>query len=395
MVLAGTSNAPITLNYSKKVIKSGETLKLKVQKRDYKRTDDIYGSWYSSNENIISVDQKGVVTARESGTATITYSECRVPENEMWCYYPMGEVTCTITVKRGKYKVNKTKIEVLEGKSVTVKASTAAEYSTRYRGLDDSYGDVEIEGDSKKGTATITLLIDGVVLKLKVRVTNPQVSELLLPVTKGSMKKIHLVGTNQYSVVKYKSSDRKTVLVSKNGTVKGVKYGTATITIEVDHKVMTVPVSVCTKKVAKAIGYGVAAYGATYSQSMRMSQGYYDCSSLVWRSYHSAGVNFGASGWAPTAAELAEYCVNHKLAISYEALEVDQLKPGDLVFFSRDNNGRYRNIYHVAMYIGTREDSSWGDTYKAGLLLEARNEGVGIFDYNMYARKIEVIARPV
>ena len=59
-------------------------------------------------------------------------------------------------------------------------------------------------------------------------------------------------------------------------------------------------------KNATAVKAAQAAYshrGAQYSQELRMKPGYYDCSSLVWRSYNEVGVNLAGATYAPTAAE--------------------------------------------------------------------------------------------
>ena len=64
----------------------------------------------------------------------------------------------------------------------------------------------------------------------------------------------------------------------------------------------------------------------------------WDCSYFA----KQAGVsNFTAA----TAAEQARYCVDNNLCVLYS-----NLQPGDLIFWSFKNNGRYKNISHVGMY---------------------------------------------
>ena len=58
--------AKIKLNYTKKTIYEGDTFKLKVKGTKKKV------KWSSSNEDIASVNSKGVVTGECSGKATIT-----------------------------------------------------------------------------------------------------------------------------------------------------------------------------------------------------------------------------------------------------------------------------------------------------------------------------------
>jgi cell wall-associated NlpC family hydrolase len=64
----------------------------------------------------------------------------------------------------------------------------------------------------------------------------------------------------------------------------------------------------------------------------------YDCSGLVWASYRSAGV---------TVPRIARYQEHATTPVS-----VDELLPGDLVFFSTTSNTDWRQITHVGIYIG-------------------------------------------
>lgn len=552
----------LSLNETKISIKSGETYKLKVESRSYKKSEVSYSYWYSSDDSIAAVNEKGKVTGYAPGSAVITYVE------EIWGdygYYSY-QAECKITVKKGEYTLKTHEINMIEEDTVTmaIPEGVTVSWDTNYisypmayidvyqdeaanqlvitawgegttnldvsfynakgdflctdrctitvlqRGIDvdvitraigknytftvngyessqivswesqnpeiatvsqngkmnaiaegttyiiltvlDEYGEqkqytcevsvsnpqlvnseqnlavncsttIELTGLSynseveavsskpeiveangtnlyakAKGSATITLTVDGVKMKYKVRVTNPQVSDVLIAVVKGKTSQIHLSGTNSYSEVEYTTTNKKVATVSKTGKIKAVKNGTATIQIEADGKTFYVPVSVSNTKVVSALNYAIDAIGSAYSQAYRMSTGYYDCSSLAWRSYHTAGINFGNSSWAPTAAGIAEYLVNNNKAIAFEAVSTDELQPGDLLFFAREDNGRYKNIYHVAIYAGTLSQTYdyYGDssTYDTGLLLEARNEGVGLFSYYMDARNVVVVARP-
>ena len=81
-----------------------------------------------------------------------------------------------------------------------------------------------------------------------------------------------------------------------------------------------------------------------YNNSKRKSDGYYDCSAFTHRCWYKAGVDFK---WA-TAAGQAE-----KIAkANGEIKSKSQIQPGDLLFWSYKNNGRYRNISHTAIAIG-------------------------------------------
>ena len=84
--------------------------------------------------------------------------------------------------------------------------------------------------------------------------------------------------------------------------------------------------------------------GCRYSQDDRDGEGVYDCSSLVYRLYAEIGIHY-LSGM--TAAEEARYLESNGMGVTET-----ELQPGDLIFYAHGQNGRYKNISHVAIYIG-------------------------------------------
>ncbi len=94
------------------------------------------------------------------------------------------------------------------------------------------------------------------------------------------------------------------------------------------------------------VRYALTRLGDPYSMAKRGQGSYVDCSYLVRWAYQQAGV---MSYKAATAAEQARYCVNNDLLISR-----DELRPGDVIFWRKNgcDCGRYKEIHHVAIYIG-------------------------------------------
>lgn len=86
--------------------------------------------------------------------------------------------------------------------------------------------------------------------------------------------------------------------------------------------------------------------GYPYSQPRRDSGIAYDCSSLVYWAYLDAGINVDPVG-CHTAANIAQY-------LEEQGKQVDggELKPGDIIFYSYEQNGRYKDISHVSIYSG-------------------------------------------
>lgn len=110
----------------------------------------------------------------------------------------------------------------------------------------------------------------------------------------------------------------------------------------------------------QAVAFALSKVGYPYSQEYRHSGNYYDCSSLMYYAWKSAGVDIGYEGMTTAAAE------GKGLSEAGKTISFEELKPGDLIFFSYVKNGRYLNISHVAMYVGD------------GKVVEAANSKIGV-----------------
>lgn len=82
--------------------------------------------------------------------------------------------------------------------------------------------------------------------------------------------------------------------------------------------------------------------GCGYSQDKRMQEGWYDCSSLVYRLYKEAGITLPY-----VASTQGKHCCQKAQIINKKDLQL-----GDLIFYSYEDNGQFRNISHVAIYVG-------------------------------------------
>jgi len=87
----------------------------------------------------------------------------------------------------------------------------------------------------------------------------------------------------------------------------------------------------------------------------------FDCSGLVYAAYKSAGL--GYPNWSRLNAAL--YFVDTK------RVPLDQLIPGDLLFYSFD--GSVQNIHHITIYAG------------GGMMWEANSKGKGLLYSNIYS----------
>lgn len=127
----------------------------------------------------------------------------------------------------------------------------------------------------------------------------------------------------------------------------------------------------------KVCRFALLKVGYPYSQSYRDSGDYFDCSSLAYYAWKEAGVDISYGG-AYSAAEEAR-----GLETAQKTVGFAELRPGDLIFYSFCNNGRYKNISHVAIYVGN------------GKVVEAKSEQYGVVYGDIPSPNcIVVIGRP-
>ena len=128
----------------------------------------------------------------------------------------------------------------------------------------------------------------------------------------------------------------------------------------------------------KVIRYALSKVGYPYSQDYRTSGKAYDCSSLAYYSWESAGVDISyGTNYPPTAAEGARM-----LEADGKKLSTSDLKPGDLIYYGGEANGRYMGIYHVAIYVGD------------GMAVEALSTKYGVVYQKLRTKNACMICRP-
>lgn len=120
--------------------------------------------------------------------------------------------------------------------------------------------------------------------------------------------------------------------------------------------------------------FALSKVGYPYSQPLRNSGKAFDCSSLAYYAWKSAGVDISFGGGTTAAAE-AE-------GLKDKTVKEENLQPGDLIFYSYTTNGRYKNISHVGIYVGN------------GKMVEAVDEAHGVCLGNYHNGGLVMICRP-
>lgn len=112
--------------------------------------------------------------------------------------------------------------------------------------------------------------------------------------------------------------------------------------------------------------------GCHYDQDRRMEEGYYDCSSLVYRLYKEIGIELPL-----IASDQGKYCYENAMLVNKK-----ELQPGDLIFYSYEFNNQFRNISHVAIYVGD------------GKMVHAANTDRGVVEDDLRTESVVFYARP-
>jgi cell wall-associated NlpC family hydrolase len=97
------------------------------------------------------------------------------------------------------------------------------------------------------------------------------------------------------------------------------------------------------------IGYPYVYGGTTDDTSDGLAHGGFDCSGFVWRVFKLSGLPWGRLIVGRTAAQMAGEIPRR------ERLRIDQLQPGDLLFFGTAGFGATateQNIVHTGIYLG-------------------------------------------
>lgn len=233
----------ITITKADATIEKGNTEKLTVTITPEDTTDDTTVTWKSSDESVATVDANGVVTAVAPGTATITASAAG--KDSDGC-------VITVTCKLESIKLDKEKMTLEAGKTSDALAviknpndATVDVDDATWKSLNEEVATVDENGVVKAiapGKAVIQVNLNGETAECEVTVivtlTGVEIenSSETLEMKKSQTAELKVLYTPSNATeipdATWKSSDEEIVAVDKNGKLKALKEGTATITVD-------------------------------------------------------------------------------------------------------------------------------------------------------------------
>lgn len=133
--------------------------------------------------------------------------------------------------------------------------------------------------------------------------------------------------------------------------------------------------------------YAFSKVGCPYNQAYHgnLAEDIFDCSSYAYRSYLNSGYDI-SNGGIYTAAEICRAMDNAGKTVSDGTL-----LPGDIIFYSYEENGRYKNISHVVIYVGKVTE---GDK-QVDKAVEAYGTELGVVYNDCKSSKVISVARPL
>lgn len=141
-----------------------------------------------------------------------------------------------------------------------------------------------------------------------------------------------------------------------------------------DLEIKTITDKITDTKQKTVAEFVLSKVGYPYSQPKRDSGTAFDCSSLAYYAWKAAGVDISNGGSTTAAAEAQ--------GLEKKTVDEKDIEPGDLIFYSYTTNGRYKNISHVAIYVGS------------GKVVEAVDPAHGVCIGDYHNKDMVMICRP-
>lgn len=198
----------LKISKTRAVLVQGQNLQLKLNTK-------VKAKWSSSNKKVLTVNQKGRVTAKNKGTAKVT---ARIGKRK---------VICTIKVEIPK--ISNKSIKMVKGERTTLKITGTAQ-KIIWKSSRKNIATVNSKGmvmAKAKGSTVITAVVNKKLYTCKVSVQSPYLKKTNLTLKPLQSIVLKLYGTTRKP--KWASSDTSIVTVNSTGNITAKKEGVAVI----------------------------------------------------------------------------------------------------------------------------------------------------------------------
>ncbi len=240
-VISTLESITLTADRTTDDLEVGDTVNLTVGYNPEDTTDDKAVTWSSSDEDVATVDENGVVTAVAGGTATITATS--VADSDITASYDIKVLKHTEAIYLDKTELKLAKGETSDPLTVTFDpADTDDSKEVTWSSENDAVATVDENGAVTAvagGTTTITATVGELTAECKVTVVSPLESitleadrttdDLEVGDTVNLTVGYNPEDTTDDKAVTWSSSDEDVATVN-DGVVTAVAGGTATIT---------------------------------------------------------------------------------------------------------------------------------------------------------------------
>lgn len=242
----------VTLDRNNISMNKGTTTTLVATINPNDTTEDTTKKWESSNTNVVTVDENGMVTAVGRGRAEVTVT--------------VGNKTATATIEVlvpiTSVQINKDKVEVVKNQTVILSAiinpsDTTEDTTVTWESDDPSIATVDENGvvtGKSEGVVVIRgTLQNGMEISSEVTVTIIPVDSISfedkeMTVLKGKETLLNVLinpsNATEIENIYWESSDDTIITVDENGRIKGLKAGTATITAKMGNLSCSIDVTI-------------------------------------------------------------------------------------------------------------------------------------------------------
>ncbi len=183
-------------------------------------------SFKSSNSSVASVNTYGRITAKKSGSATITAK------------ISGAEASCRVTVKKTVITISRTTASLENGDTLRLTARTSNGSSIKWKVNKKSIATISENGTvtaHKPGVATITATADKTTVTCRITVRKPTIrlNKTRITLNPGQSFKFSAIVSSGI-VPTWKSSRKSIAIIDDNGWLYAIKSGTTIITAKVD-----------------------------------------------------------------------------------------------------------------------------------------------------------------